>query len=306
MLFIQTPLVQMRPDDAIVLPVQPKPPVWGWDSCLIEAMVDGLRAEPPRRQQALAMLRGHVAELAFSCAGCRLVQQAFAVADQATRSELLAELQGLVVRAARSPHANYVIQSAIVVGAPAQVAAVARELKGSAASVARHRCGCRILCRLSEHCSSADAEAVAVMDEVLTEAEQLCRHPFGHHVIQSIVEHAGPRQQHLVAAVLHRGNLRQMAADPLCSHIVAAALHHCPEDQAQALGQRLVACGPRGVAELGRSRLGVGVLRAALRLPDPVPQDILGMLRRAAPTLWGSRYGRVLLREAGVVPAEGA
>ncbi|CAK0830419.1 unnamed protein product [Prorocentrum cordatum] len=186
MLFIQTPLVQMRPDDAIVLPMQPKPPVWGWDSCLIEAMVDGLRAEPPRRQQALAMLRGHVAELAFSCAGCRLVQQAFAVADQATRSELLAELQGLVVRAARSPHANYVIQSAIVVGAPAQVAAVARELKGSAASVARHRCGCRILCRLSEHCSSADAEAVAVMDEVLTEAEQLCRHPLGHHVIQSI------------------------------------------------------------------------------------------------------------------------
>jgi len=288
------------------LPLQSKPPAWDWYSSLVEMTIDCLRAGQQRREHALAMLRGHVVRLAFDSAGCRLVQEAFEAADGATRSELLAELQGRVVDSARSPHANYVIQTVIIVGTPAQVSTVARELRGSAVSVAQHRYGCRIFCRLSEHCSSADTEAVAVIDEVLADAEQLCRHPFGHHVIQSIVEHGSPRQQHLVAAVLVRSNLRQMAVDPLCSHIVAAALYHCPEDDVQALGSRLVTCVQRGMAELGKNHFGVNVLRAALQIFGPVSQEILGMLWRAAHQLWDSRYGRVLLREVGIVPAEGA
>lgn len=290
----------------MVLPLQSLAPAPYCDSFLAETMIGGLRAGQQRREQALAMLRGHVARLAFDSAGCRLVQDAFEVADRATSSELLAELQGRVSEAARSPHANYVIQKVITVGSPAQVATVARELMGSAVLAAQHRYGCRILCRLSEHSSSADVEPVAVIDEVLAEAEQLCRHPFGNHVIQSIVEHGSSQQQHRIADVLVRGNLWQMAVDPVSSHVVAAAFHHCPEDDVRALGMRLAACGQRGMAELGRSRFGLNVLRAALQRSGPVSQQILGMLWRAAHTLSGSRYGRVLLREVGIVPAEGA
>jgi pumilio RNA-binding family len=306
MFFMQVPLVQMRPDAVMLPPLQPLAPARDFDGRLVETMIDGLRAGQQRREQALAMLRGHVARLAFDSAGCRLVQEAFEVANRATSSELLAELQGRVGEAARSPHANYVIQKVITVGTPAQVAIVARELMGSAVLAAQHRYGCRILCRLSEHCSSVDVESAAVMDEVLAEAEQLYQHPFGHHVIQSIVEHGNSQQQHRIAEVLVRGNLRQMGVDSLSSHVVAAAFRHCSDDDVQALGVRLVACGQRGMVELGKSRFGLNVLRAALQRSGPVSQQILGMLRRAAHPLSGSRYGRVLLREVGIVPAEGA
>jgi hypothetical protein len=144
------------------------------------------------------------------------------------------------------------------------------------------------------------------MDEVLADVEQLYQDPFGHHVIQSIVEHGSSQQQHRIADVLVRGNLRQMAVDSVSSHVVAAAFRHCSEDDVQALGVRLVACGQRGMVELGRSRFGLSVLRAALQRSGPVSQQILDMLRRAAHPLSGSRYGRVLLREAGIMPAEGA
>jgi len=274
------------------------------DAQLCERLTESLDAGPELRARTLGMLRGHVGALAFDAAGCRLVQQAFEVADRHTSSELLAELQGRVCEASRNPHANYVIQKVITVATPPQIAAVARELRGVAPALARHRYGCRILCRLSEHSGSTDKDAAAVVGEVLAQAEQLFQHPFGHHVVQSIVEHGSLEQRRHVATTLLRSNLCQLAADPLSNHIVAAALEHCPEGDAQALSAALVAHGARGVAELGKNRFGVGVLRIVLRASGPASEALRGMLWTAAPQLRNSRYGKVLLREVGIMPAE--
>ncbi|CAK0793639.1 unnamed protein product, partial [Prorocentrum cordatum] len=99
-------------------------------------------------------------------------------------------------------------------------------------------------------------------------------------------------------------DLGRWALHPQSSHVVVAALASCAEGDAQAIALRLLEGGQDGVVALARNRFGAGVVRTLLRLPDPASQGALRLLWGAAPRLWPTRYGRTLLREVGIVPAE--
>ena len=61
------------------------------------------------------------------------------------------ELRGHVLQMMESPHANFVLQKVIEVLPANATCFVTEELATRAAEAARHRFGCRILCRLIEH-----------------------------------------------------------------------------------------------------------------------------------------------------------
>jgi len=155
----------------------------------IDMLTKSLNGDNESKRHALDSLRGSILHHAFDAQGCRAVQLAFQVAETSEAAKLLSELMGHVERATRSPHANYVIQKAIEVMTPAACGFIAQEMRGVGAAVARHRFGCRILCRLLEHMADSPA-CVELMAEVLAEAGQLCRHQFGHYVMESVLDYA--------------------------------------------------------------------------------------------------------------------
>merc|ERR1711963_628045 len=73
------------------------------------------------------------------------------------------------------------------------------ELYGLGAEAARHRYGCRTMCRLQEHCTMLRSVATLI-EMTLKDARDLCSHEFGHHVIEAILAHGLPAHKHLIAA----------------------------------------------------------------------------------------------------------
>eukprot|EP00413_Alexandrium_margalefii_P012597 CAMPEP_0204527752 /NCGR_PEP_ID=MMETSP0661-20131031/9150_1 /ASSEMBLY_ACC=CAM_ASM_000606 /TAXON_ID=109239 /ORGANISM="Alexandrium margalefi, Strain AMGDE01CS-322" /LENGTH=442 /DNA_ID=CAMNT_0051533683 /DNA_START=53 /DNA_END=1378 /DNA_ORIENTATION=- len=164
------------------------------------ALMEGLEAGGDARAGALERMHGSVAQLAFQRQGCRVVQAAIGVAERAVVTGLVAELHGWVREACESPHANYVIQTIITALPTAMSDFVVKELSGVAARMARHRCGCRIICRLIEH-STANSELAVLLSEILAEAEVLCQHPFAHYVVECVLEHLPEHRGRIVEAL---------------------------------------------------------------------------------------------------------
>uniref|UniRef100_A0A7S4Q2B9 PUM-HD domain-containing protein n=1 Tax=Alexandrium monilatum TaxID=311494 RepID=A0A7S4Q2B9_9DINO len=262
------------------------------------ALVDAINAGGEARAAAIASLHGRVAPLSFDAAGCRAVQLALQSADGPAVAEFASELQGHVREAIRSPHANYVIQKVIEVLPAAHFCFIAEELQGQAVEAACHRYGCRVFCRLLEHCPTAPAPA-ALVDEALMEATALCRHAFGHFVAQSVLEHGLPMQRRRVAAVL--------LADPLgfarhrsARHVLEGALEHAGTEDRAALVAAFLGCGPGELAELAQDQHGAHLARALLELPGGATAELRTRFRVAVGQLRSSRHGRRLAEDLGL------
>ena len=198
--------------------------------------------------------------------GCRLVQLAIQTTRPSVGKAIAAELQGHVKEATESPHANYVLQKVIEQMSATTSSFIAEELLLNVQRFARHRFGCRIVCRLVEHCSSEDSthKLIETWLEDPEEALDLCKHNFGHHVVQSILEHGDVRHKEMIAEVL-RHDLLANASHRSSSYVVEAALLHCSAKDQESLVQFLVQ--PGVVAELAKADFGVFVVRTLLKHP---------------------------------------
>mmetsp|Transcript_16057 Transcript_16057/g.32631 ORF Transcript_16057/g.32631 Transcript_16057/m.32631 type:complete len:442 (-) Transcript_16057:333-1658(-) len=261
------------------------------------ALAEALEAGGEARAAALAELRGSVAQLTLEREGCRLVQAAIQLADRAAAAELLAELHGRVLEASASQHGNYVIQTVVAALPTAMSGFVVRELLGSGAEVARHRFGCRILCRLVEH-SGGGEDLAALLEELLAEAEDLCRHPFAHYVVETMLEHL-PEARGRVAAALG-ADLWGSACHRCASHVVEAALAHCGEAERQGFALRLLGGGRDSVLSLAQNQFGSFVLKALLQVPGRLSEEALGHISQAVTLLEGAKYGQRLLQDLGL------
>lgn len=260
--------------------------------------MEALEAGGEASAAALQRLRGSVRRQAFDAHGCRVVQLALQVADSHTAANLVQELHGHVRQAIGSPHANYVIQKVIEVMPTSLASFIAHELQGNGGLVARHRYGCRILCRLLEH-SATDEETVRLVDEVLSESEDLCRHSFARHVMQSILEHGLPAQRKLVASAL-RNDLLRNARNRNASYVIERALTYCDPSDRRALANELINSEGRrtgGLVALAQNQFGSYVVRALLRQPGDPAWRTKGQLQSAVPQLQRTKYGQRLLEE---------
>jgi len=253
---------------------------------------------PDSKAKAIATLTGKIRELSFKKIGCRVVQKAIEVSSLGVAAALAGELQGAVQEAIESPHANYVIQKVIEVLPAAHAGFVVGELTGKGGEVARHRYGCRVLCRLLEHHSCGertDGRTSALINEVLTEVVELSRHNFGHHVIQSILEH-GTQEQRCKIAVALRGDLLRNAKNRNASFIVERALAFCTAEDQQIMAAELLS-NAENLPSLAENQFGCHVAKALLRLPGEHSRQALNHLQIASAQLQTSKYGRRLLAE---------
>jgi hypothetical protein len=241
-------------------------------------------------------ITGRAKSLALDPAGCRVIQRALRDGDKRAASGLVAELHGSVRQLIASAHGNYVVQAVIEVMPTALASFVSDELKGAGAETARHKYGCRIVCRLVEH-SAADTSTIALIDETLQEAKELCRHTYGHHVIESILEHGLPAHKERVVDALS-AVLQVIARNKNGTYVIVAALRHgSAVDQARLASSLLTL--PLGLLDLAEDKYGMHVVRALLRMTGDHAGIARTVLSQHVVRLQGSPFGSKIVDELG-------
>lgn len=259
-----------------------------------------LELDGPERAAGLAAIRGTVARRSFDPDGCRVVQLALKVAPHAVAAELASELRQRVRDGTASPHANYVIQKVVELLPTESSAFVVEELLTKGAATARHRFGCRIICRIFEHALGTPL-SMQLADEVLSEAEELCRHSYARHVIHTILEHGTPTHRHSIARAL-QVQLPQGATHRNTSSVIERALTHCSDEDKTAIVQMLCVDGDEGIVALAQDHFGSHVLRAALRLSCEPSLRALEVVRESHAVLRKTKFGHRLLMDCLDVP----
>jgi hypothetical protein len=163
-------------------------------------------------------------------------------------------------------HGNYVVQEIVKMLPSASTAWIPQELMGVGSEAARHRFGCRILCRLLEHYSPSDEYAVALLTEVFADAPALVRHAYGTYVVRHGLEFGlvGHRQQIVYALWSDMfGNAKHKQG----SRVVEAALTFCADADRDAIANEL-ASNPGNLVALAKSESGRHVVKALLRMPQ--------------------------------------
>jgi pumilio RNA-binding family len=198
----------------------------------------------------------------------------------------------------RSPHANFVIQKIIAVMPVTRASFVSDELIGNVAEVARHRYGCRILCRLVEHHSGAESMATKILiDELLQDVAPLCHHSFARHVIESVLEHGTYEQRHKVAVEISRDMLHH-ARNRNSSYVVERALSSCSIEDQRMIASEFLRSGRDRVVGLAMHDCGSHVVKALLISEcTEYVQMIRQILKASEARLTLSKYGKRFLEK---------
>eukprot|EP00444_Apocalathium_aciculiferum_P004559 CAMPEP_0183404004 /NCGR_PEP_ID=MMETSP0370-20130417/14923_1 /TAXON_ID=268820 /ORGANISM="Peridinium aciculiferum, Strain PAER-2" /LENGTH=499 /DNA_ID=CAMNT_0025585817 /DNA_START=72 /DNA_END=1571 /DNA_ORIENTATION=+ len=250
-----------------------------------------------------AKLKGRVLEFAYDKEGSRQVQNALAEAHQEEGALLAAELRGHVQHAIESPHANYVLTCILVHLPSTSVSWIVDELHGAGVAVARHRYGCRVLCRLMEHhpvFNPSYAAGARLVDEVVEAAVQLSRNEFGRHTIIKLIEQGtDSRRAQVVAALLT--DLTVQARHRNASYVVESALEHASDEDRGKLVRELTR--KEDLLLLAQCQSGCHVIRSLLEPHCGCRRAVLRILEESADMLRNSKYGLLLLREQGLLLA---
>jgi len=232
---------------------------------LVDASKDrigGLEAAQLLRKQALR-----------SSSSSRALQSFLVQANYEDAAQVASAFRGHVRQACQSQHANYLIQKIIQVTPAKMGIFIAEELvgerQGNAAGNARHKFGCRVLCRLIEHWRD-DGGSVGdrpwpvtiLIEEILKDAVGLCRHSYGNFVLQHLLEHGHSEHKHVIFLACS-AELEANAKDKHACHVIEKALEECCEDDRLAITSKLVAS-PNLVFQLCEDQYGSYVVRKVL------------------------------------------
>jgi len=220
----------------------------------------------------------------------RAAQLAIQEAPSKDAATLASGLRGHVRVAMRSMYANYVLQKIVEMLPAASHSFVVEELTGFGSEAARHRFGCRILCRILEHGTLDDGRTAKLLQEVLTDIESLCRHTYGNYVIATILEFGLIEHRQKVANVLSTG-MCSLAKNRSGSRIIERALRFCSvEDQCSMIDAML---GDRDEFVLvAEHQFGCHVVKAMLRMSGVHQHKMVNYLRPEIARLNNSKYGK--------------
>merc|ERR1719329_989162 len=248
------------------------------------------------RQAAIEALVGNITELAFDASACRVVQKAIEFGEEEEIVALSLELQGRVREAIRSPHANHVVQKLVEVLPASSLGFVVEEILGAGAEVARHRYGCRVLCRLLQrHSETPMAHMDELIEELLSDASELARHTFGHHVTEMVLQTGSVYQRHAIFCSLN-SELTRNAKNRNATYVVERALTSCEEEDRHTLVQQLIGS-PDCLVSLVENQFGCYVAKALLKISGETFHKMLSHIEAAQAKLQKSKYGRRLMEE---------
>lgn len=246
--------------------------------------------------EILAEIAASVELLSRDIRGCRLVQAALDKVGESEAFQLLHGMRGQVCECTVSAHGNHVVQKAVCCG-PSIAEFIAGELLGRGANMARHRYGCRIMCRLVENAMSLDSVR-RLVGEVLVEAVTNCRHSFAHHVIQTIVEHGLKRHRSIIAEAMFEEPLANACHRSAIYVIESVILHGTDEDRSDAL--KLLGS-VEAVDTMARSQYGCYVISALLRLEGFDRARARACLEELADQLGETKYGTKVLEDLSLL-----
>lgn len=252
-------------------------------------LLEQLSASGQERDSAIARFR----KLAFADQmSSRAAQLALMESSAKDAADLAFGLRGHVRDAIRSMYANYVVQKLVEV-MPTNISNfVAKEMLGVAGDIARHRFGCRVLCRLLEHNECSDPAIAELYEEVLNVAETLCTHSFGSFVIGHFLEFGSPQHRSRVVQAV-RKDTYAIAADKRGSHIVEAILQLASPDDKKGVANDLLASEEQ-LLFLAHNQFGCHVVKSLVRLPE-YRQRAASLLCPHSSQLRVSKYGRHVL-----------
>jgi hypothetical protein len=254
-------------------------------------LVMQVRAGGEAQRRAVTRFR----RLAFSSQeSSRVAQLALEDASPSEALVLLESLHGHVRDATKSMYCNYVLQRAIELLPSESISFITRELLGVGGDVARHRFGCRILCRLLEHDDLEEASTYALFEEVLRDVDELSRHAFGNFVIRHCLEFGLSWHRHAIAFPLSR-SLIETAMDQNGSHVVESVAEFCDSTDTELLAGVLLA-DPEQLHNLATHNYGRHAVKAFLRRSGQWQNHIADILRPAIHSLRESRQGKPVLQ----------
>merc|ERR1719375_1890338 len=167
---------------------------------------------------------------------------------------------------------------------------IAKELSGNGCMMAKHRFGCRVVCRILEHLSPKDENSKTFLEEVLAHAKELCTHPFGSIVMRHFLEHGLDEHKHAVALALGKG-VCECAKQRKGSHVVEAAFRYCSPADQFSLAQHILDK-PSDLLALAQGQFGHHVIVTMLRAGSELRQAVLTALLPFAHELSVSKHGK--------------
>jgi hypothetical protein len=248
-----------------------------------------LQAGGVARQSTL----GNFERLAFTdtttSRAAQIVLQEASVADAAALSKAL---RGCVRNAVQSKHANYVIQQIVEIMPVSHASFIVDELKGVGHEVARHRFGCRVLCRILEHLTLQNG-TLDLVEEILVDVQELCCHEYGSFVVRHLLEFGIPHHRHCVASALC-SDLHQLCKHKLGSHVVEYAFRHCATEDKYTLASQITS-NQQKLLSVAANQYGRHVVRALLGMPDDLKKPMVEALTPLEQKLKTLRYGKSVL-----------
>mmetsp|Transcript_58869 Transcript_58869/g.111042 ORF Transcript_58869/g.111042 Transcript_58869/m.111042 type:complete len:395 (-) Transcript_58869:123-1307(-) len=264
----------------------------------IDSLIDQVKSDVDAQISSFKSIRGHVWYLSQHEYGCRLVQMALAQAGKHLAEELVSELHGHVLAACRSRHANYVIAKVIEEMAPASSAFVAKELKGLAVQVSGHRFGCRIMCRLLEHCTAEHA-TTELVEEIMAQVVPLSQSLFGHFVIGSLAEHLPERRRQIIE-ILCDHDLRSVATHPKSCQVIEKVVFHNGPKENRMLTRTFLG-NPELLVQWATHQYGHIALKALLSIENEETEQALFAMKPFFEELNQNKYGHRVLESLKVV-----
>lgn len=236
-------------------------------------LLEQLRAGGEARTAAIQRFR----QLAFSDKlSSKVAQHALEQATMAEASALVTSMHGRVVAAIHCMYANYVLQKIIETMPAASFSFIARELLGGGREVARHKFGCRVLCRLLEHSVPVDPSVAQLFNEVLDDAARLCQHCFGAYVMLHMLEFGLPEYRGRVLSAL-RHSLLEIATHKKGSQVIGLALTLNLLHEGRTIADDLLGLGDELVS-LAKSKHGSSLVKQMLSMVE-YQQRVAALLR---------------------------
>lgn len=232
--------------------------------------------------------------LSRDAVGCRRLQEILQSASEEEKQTIRRELIGRVSDAIECKHCNHVLQKLIVEMNPQDSKFVIDEIvntKGSAAYVAQHLFGCRVIERLLEHCKADDLKPL--IEDILSNSHDLCMNQFGNYVMQHLLEHGQKEHRHHIAGMLVEQKENTLFTDYHAGNVVAHALTHCSQPDRCLVAHRLLR--DKGlIVSMARQRHGHLAVENLLQIPGDVGQKAWELLSQKISELRSSRYGRAV------------
>lgn len=251
-----------------------------------------------QRQSAMDSFQRLMFKSKLSSRAAQMILADVAEVSVSDAEALSSVLRGIVRSAVQSKHANYVVQKIVEVMPAARTTFVIQELLGVASDVAKHRFGCRILCRILEHFprgSLVESTIADLLNEILDDAAELSGHQFGSYVIRHFFEYGLPEHHRRIVFALSR-DVTYYAKDKYGSHVVEAAISFSSGDAKLLIVETLLS-NPDQLIALTCSQFGRHVVKALLRMKGDLRERVVEILRLFTPQLQASRYGKSILKE---------